>query len=77
MTPHYNVVIVTPGDKIYMNYASSLVDTIQYFNDNGVTYKWLNHYSPHIADARHNLLFGESQTSMYDRVSLFLSLIHI
>ena len=40
--PHYDVVIATPGHELNHGYVSSLVDTLQWLSEKGITYKWLN-----------------------------------
>jgi hypothetical protein len=40
--PHYNVVIATPGKEMHQGYVTSLVDTLRWLGEQGLTYKWLN-----------------------------------
>ena len=40
--PHYDVVIATPGKDLHQGYVSSLVDTLRWLGEQGLTYKWLN-----------------------------------
>lgn len=37
-----DIVILTPGDSIRAEYVKSLVDTMNFLNEEGVTYKWGN-----------------------------------
>ena len=49
---HYNIVICTPGSNLMSNYVASLVKTIDYFNENNISYLWSNRYASHVGDAR-------------------------
>lgn len=40
--PHYNVLIATPGAMLHAGYVKSLVDTLRWLGEQGLTYKWLN-----------------------------------
>jgi hypothetical protein len=40
--PHYSVVIATPGKELHQGYVSSLVETLKWLTEQGLTYKWLN-----------------------------------
>ena len=40
--PHYNVVIATPGKDLHQGYVTSLVETLRWLGEKGLTYKWLN-----------------------------------
>ena len=42
MKPHYNVVIATPGSMLHAGYVKSLVETMRWLSEKGLTYKWLN-----------------------------------
>lgn len=42
MTPHYDVVIATPGKELHQDYVKSLIETTTWLNAQGLTYKWLN-----------------------------------
>lgn len=41
-TPHYNVVIATPGKEMHQDYVKSLIETTAWLNEHGLTYKWIN-----------------------------------
>jgi hypothetical protein len=43
----YDVVIATPGETFNQYYLWSLIDSIEYLNDNGVSWRWANDYSSH------------------------------
>lgn len=49
---HVNILIATPGRNMEAEYVRSLIETITYLNDNGITYKFLNQYSPQVNAAR-------------------------
>ena len=40
--PHYDVVIATPGKELHQGYVTSLVETLRWLTEQGLTYKWLN-----------------------------------
>lgn len=40
--PHYNVLIATPGKEMHQDYVKSLIETTNWLNEQGLTYKWLN-----------------------------------
>jgi hypothetical protein len=40
--PHYDVVIATPGKELHQGYVTSLVETLRWLGEQGLTYKWLN-----------------------------------
>jgi hypothetical protein len=50
--PHYNVVIATPGRSMESPYVKSLVATLQYLNENGISSIYLNEYSSQVTAAR-------------------------
>ena len=51
-TPHYNVVIATPGLLMQSQYVQSLMKTTQWLCDQGMSYTYLNQYSSFVASAR-------------------------
>jgi hypothetical protein len=52
----YDVVIATPGETFNQYYLWSLIDTIEYLNDNGISWRWANDYSSHVGEARQRLI---------------------
>jgi hypothetical protein len=50
--PHYDVLIATPGDSLEPAYVESLVQTTEWLNSKGLTYKWLNKNSSFVPSAR-------------------------
>lgn len=40
--PHYNVLIATPGKEMHQDYVKSLIETTNWLNEQGLTYRWLN-----------------------------------
>lgn len=40
--PHFNVIIATPGKELHQGYVTSLVETLRWLGERGLTYKWLN-----------------------------------
>jgi hypothetical protein len=55
---HFDVVICTPGDVAYMPYVISLLDTIRYFNENGITWVFRTAFAPHVDVAREFVING-------------------
>lgn len=41
-TPHYDVLIATPGALMHSAYTKSLIETAAWLSSKGLTYKWLN-----------------------------------
>lgn len=56
--PHFNVLIATPGHSMQQSYVRSLVKTIYYFDQNGITWNFLTEYSSLVADAREKTIGG-------------------
>jgi len=54
MTPHYNVVIATPGHSMHKEYVKSLMGTTTYLNSLGLSYHFVNQYSSFVPSAREN-----------------------
>jgi hypothetical protein len=50
--PHYNLVIASPGRSFEAEYVQSLVKTLTFLSDNGLTYIFLNKYSSFVPSAR-------------------------
>jgi hypothetical protein len=50
--PHYNVIICTPGSSMVNSYTSSLLNTIDVLNKNGISWKYQNEYTSIVATAR-------------------------
>jgi len=51
-TPHYDVVIATPGHSMASGYVKALVKTIEQLNANNITFTFLNRYSSFVPTAR-------------------------
>lgn len=58
MTPHYNILIATPGRSMEAEYVRSLVETLSYLEKAGITYKYLNEYSSQVSAAREATTMG-------------------
>lgn len=72
---HYDVLIVTPGNKLEASYVKSLTSTLEECNKLGISFKWLNGQSSLVHHAR-ELAIGGDQTldpndkgPMHDKVS--------
>jgi hypothetical protein len=52
ISPHYDVLIATPGKMIHAEYVSSLVDTIRWLESEGLSYKFLNKQGSLISSTR-------------------------
>jgi hypothetical protein len=50
--PHYNLVIASPGTSFEAEYVQSLVKTLAWLTENGLTYIFLNKYSSFVPSAR-------------------------
>jgi hypothetical protein len=51
-TPHYNVIIATPGLMMQSQYVQSLIETTKWLGQQGMTYKYVNKFSSFVASAR-------------------------
>lgn len=51
-TPHYDVVIATPGRAMEAEYVKSLVETLRWLTLRGMKYKYVSKYSSFVASAR-------------------------
>ena len=51
-TPHYNIVIATPGRMLHSEYVSSLVKSTEWLSARGLSYTFLNKYSSFVPSAR-------------------------
>lgn len=60
MKPHVNVLIATPGRNMEAEYVKSLVQTISYLNQVGISYMFLNEYSSMVSSAREATTMGET-----------------
>lgn len=49
---HYNVVIATPGRFLHAEYVRSLVGTLSWMSEKGLSYHFLNKYSSFVPSAR-------------------------
>ena len=59
---HFDVAIATPGSSMLSTYTKSLVETIDYFNKNNISYCYLNEYSSCVSEARQRTI-----NSFYDK----------
>lgn len=51
-TPHFNVVIATPGSAMEVEYVKSLVETVKWLTEQGLTYHLISRYSSFVSSAR-------------------------
>lgn len=56
--PHFNVLIATPGRNMEAEYVKSLIATISYLQQNGISYLYLNEYSSQVNAAREATAMG-------------------
>lgn len=59
MKSHVNVLIATPGRNMEAEYVKSLIQTISYLNQVGISYMFLNEYSSMVSTAREATTMGE------------------
>jgi hypothetical protein len=55
-TPHYDVVIATPGSGVKMEYVRSLVETTKWLNNVGKKYHFISRFSSFVPSAREKTL---------------------
>jgi hypothetical protein len=55
-TPHYDVIIATPGASVKMEYLRSLIETTKWLNSVGKTYHLLSRFSSFVPSAREKTL---------------------
>lgn len=65
-TPHVDVLIATPGREMRAEYVQSLVKTIEYLTDNGITYLYLNEYSSQVSAAREATAMGSTYLDAFN-----------
>lgn len=65
MKPHFNVLICTPGRSMESEYVKSLVATITYLQNNGISYVYLNEYSSQVSAAREATAMGSTFLSAF------------
>lgn len=58
MIPHYNILIATPGRSMEAEYVRSLISTIEYLQENNISFKFLNQYSSQVSAAREATTMG-------------------
>lgn len=63
---HYNVVICTPGSHLTSPYVISLLNTILYCQENGISIMYSNQFSSHVGDAREATLCGSMVNKLND-----------
>jgi hypothetical protein len=56
--PHFNVVITTPGNKMCAEYVKCLLATIQFFQENNISWFYQNEYASLITNAREATITG-------------------
>ena len=59
MNPHVNILIATPGRNMEAEYVKSLIQTISYLNQVGISYMFLNEYSSMVSTAREATAMGD------------------
>jgi hypothetical protein len=59
LKPHVNILIATPGRSMEAEYVRSLVHTISYLNNVGISCMFLNEYSSMVSSAREATTMGE------------------
>ena len=64
MSKHYNVVIATPGHSVQICYLKSLMKTVEYLNNKGLTYCLVSEYSSSVATARELTALGTSERGL-------------
>lgn len=57
-TPHFDVVICTPGASMVAPYVQSVLKTTNFLTSKNITWTLLNAYSSHVADARERTIGG-------------------
>jgi hypothetical protein len=57
--PHVNVLLATPGRNMEAEYVKSLIQTISYLNQVGISYMFLNEYSSMVSTAREATAMGD------------------
>lgn len=65
-TPHFNVVITTPGRSLVSEYVKSLLATIQVLNANGITWHYQNEYASIVTNAREATITGSRQMEVFN-----------
>jgi len=50
--PHYDVVIATPGSQMESAYVVSLINTIKFLNQNGISWTFLSKANSNVSIAR-------------------------
>ena len=56
--PHYNVVFATPGASMLPGYVRSLIKTIYFLDQQGITWNYMTEYSSLVAHAREKTIGG-------------------
>lgn len=62
--PHINLILATPGHSLMGSYVRSLLDTITFLSQKGISATWVNGYASHVADAREVTLSNTPQNSL-------------
>lgn len=62
--PHYNVVILTPGHSVTAHYLKSLLVTVNFLGQNGISWNFMNQYSSHVGDSRERTIGGENYNTV-------------
>ncbi len=61
--PHYNVLIATPGRLLHNAYVKSLIETTNWLNEQGLTYKFINAASSFVPQAREMTALDEQESN--------------
>lgn len=64
--PHFNVLIATPGRNMEAEYVKSLISTIGYLQQNGISYLYLNEYSSQVNAAREATIMGSRLLNAFE-----------
>lgn len=59
--PHYNILIATPGKLLHGGYVKCLIETTNWLNERGLTYKFLNAGSSLVTHAREMTALDEQE----------------
>lgn len=70
MKPHFNIIIATPGRNMEAEYVKSLVKTINYLNDNDISYYYTSEYSSQVSMARESTIMSSKVLSVFSKEPL-------
>lgn len=63
--PHVNILIATPGRNMEVEYVKSLIQTINFLDQIGLTYLFLSEYSSMVTSAREATIMGSKNLNIY------------